>query len=324
MKIQNLLRNPLFRPSLRQTERHIPTSRNTARRNTTRGYSLLLLALTALLAAPLQADQTLLLRQPALSEDHLAFVYAGDLWVAERSGANPRRLTSHPAEENTPVFSPDGSMIAYAAGYEGNTDVYVIPVAGGQPKRLTWHPGNDIPQDWAADGSAVAFTSRRETDHGRSAQLYHAPLDGTYPERQMNARIVQGRYSGAGELAYIIFVPAYNGLFGGGSGWQGYEGGTAPAINIMSADRDAVTVIDGVDATNFNPFWLGEDVVFISDRENERFNLYRYNGGSGSLDKLSQEETWDVRAAGGHGNTIVYEAGGRLKQLDVGSGEVSE
>src|SRR3546814_5878721 len=83
------------------------------------------------------AQGTLLLRQPALSAEHLAFVYAGDLWIANRDGSVPRRLTSHAAEENTPVFSPDGSHIAYAASYDDNIDVYVIAVDGGQPQRLT-------------------------------------------------------------------------------------------------------------------------------------------------------------------------------------------
>ena len=90
------------------------------------------------------AEETLLLRQPALSKDHIAFVYAGDIWIADGSGRDARRLTSHPAEENSPVFSPDGQYIAFAAEYEDNTDVYVVPVAGGQPQRLTWHPGTDL------------------------------------------------------------------------------------------------------------------------------------------------------------------------------------
>ena len=91
-----------------------------------------------------QEDGTRLLRDPDISDSHLVFVYAGDLWLAGRDGSNPRRLTSHPAEENSPIFSPDGSRIAFAAEYDGNTDVYVISVDGGQPQRLTWHPTADF------------------------------------------------------------------------------------------------------------------------------------------------------------------------------------
>ena len=279
----------------------------------------LLLAFFTLTAA---AEETLLLRQPVLSKDHLAFVYAGDIWVADRSGRDARRLTSHPAEEQLPVFSPDGQMLAFAAEYEGNTDVYVIPVAGGQPQRLTWHPGQDRPVAWSADGRAVAFVSARETDHGRSGQLYHVALDGGLPVKQMDARIVQGSYSAAGDLAYIIFVPGYNGLFGGSAGWKGYRGGTTPAVNIMAADRKSVQVIPGAGATNFNPFWLDGQVYFLSDREDKVFNLYRFDPARGALDRLTAETDWDIRAAGGHGKTVVYEAGGRIKRLDLASGTV--
>src|ERR1700745_2844794 len=78
---------------------------------------------------------TRLLRQPALSKNHLAFVYAGDIWISDRDGQHPTRLTTHPASEFAPHFSPDGNWIAFSAGYDSNIDVYVVPVQGGQPRR---------------------------------------------------------------------------------------------------------------------------------------------------------------------------------------------
>src|SRR5512139_2375067 len=93
-------------------------------------------------AAAMSATDTRLLTQPAISKTHVAFVYAGDLWVAGLDGSNVRRLTSVQGV-STPAFSPDGSLIAFTAQYEGNADVYVVPVVGGVPTRLTWHPGRD-------------------------------------------------------------------------------------------------------------------------------------------------------------------------------------
>ena len=143
-------------------------------------------------------DETLLLRDPAISAQKIAFVYAGDLWTANRDGSNPRRLTSSPVDETNPVFSPDGSMIAYTANFENNHDVYVIATAGGQPTRLTWRSGNDVALDWTPDGRAVAFASQRETNHGRSAQLYHVSVNGGLPVKQMAARIFRGQYNASG------------------------------------------------------------------------------------------------------------------------------
>jgi tricorn protease len=281
--------------------------------------------LLVLLGATAEARQTLLLRQPDISADKLAFVYAGDVWLANRDGSAPRRLTSSPAEENRPTFSPDGSMIAFAAEYEDNTDVYVIAVSGGQPKRLTWHPGPDIPTGWTADGSAVTFVSARETDHGRSGQLYHASLEGGLPQKLMEARVYRGVYDETGSrFAYIASGVGYNGLFGGSAGWKGYRGGMTPAIQIMDIGAQAVVTIPGAGATNFNPIWSGDRLYFISDRENKVFNVYRYDTASGRIDRVSQEDTWDVRSAGGHGDRIVYESGGRLKRLDTTTGAATE
>jgi len=267
-------------------------------------------------------EPTRLLSHPAVSAEHLAFVYAGDLWLTDRDGKDPRRLTSAPAEENNPYFSPDGEHIAYAADYEGNTDVYVMPVAGGQPTRLTWHPGNDIPVGWSADGDTVAFASRRETDHGRSAQLWHVPLQGGAPNKQMEARFFRGRWDGAGErLAYIDHGPAYNGLYGGTAGWRGYRGGTTPSIRIIEPGKGEVVDIPGERVNDIQPFWMGERVVFISDRHDKRLNLHAFDTGTGEIERLTDQADWDVHWADGYGEHVVFEAGGELHELNLDSGE---
>lgn len=278
------------------------------------------------LVAPLSlAEQTLLLRQPALSTDKLAFVYAGDIWVAERDGSSPRRLTSHPAEENTPLFSPDGKTIAFAGEYEGGADVYLISVDGGQPRRLTWHPGGNVPTGWGADGKSVTFVSARETDHGRSGQIFRISVDGGFPEKLMDARIVRGVFDRTdAKLAYIPFGSGYNGLFGGTAGWKGYRGGTTPAIQIMDTQANTVTTVPGAGATNFNPLWLGDQLYFLSDRDNKQFSIFHYDPATRAINKISSEAQWDIRAADAFGSTIVFEAGGRLKSLDVTTGATRE
>ncbi len=287
-------------------------------------YPIAFVTLT-FLANPVFAQQTLLLKQPSISADKLAFVYAGDIWLANRDGSNPRRLTSSPAQENSPSFSPDGTQITFAATYEDNIDVYVVAVSGGQARRLTWHPGPDIPTGWTSDGTAVTLVSARETDHGRSGQFYHVSLQGGMPMKQMESRIYRGVYdSGDKRLAYIAHGSGYNGLFGGSSGWKGYRGGTTPAIQIMDIGAQTVKTIPGAGATNFNPIWLDGQLYFVSDRENKIFNIYRYDPASTAITKISNEAVWDVRSAGGHGSTIVYEAGGRLKNIDLENGQLTE
>ena len=69
------------------------------------------------------SNQYALLRKPTVSKTQIAFSYGGDLWVVDRSGGEARRLTSDIGIEIDPVFSPDGTMIAFTGEYDGNEDV---------------------------------------------------------------------------------------------------------------------------------------------------------------------------------------------------------
>lgn len=287
-------------------------------------FCTLLVSLLVPLAGSAQ-DQppTLLLRQPSVSAQHLAFVYAGDLWIANRDGTSSRRLTSDPADERRPHFSPDGRLIAFTAEYGGNTDVYVVPAAGGTARRLTYHPGDDEVSGWSADGKRVAFSSAREVSSGRSGQLWEASLDGGLPQKVMEAPFFRGAWNG-NQLAYMAFGPAYNGLYGGTSGWRGYRGGTTPFIRILTPGTDRVARVPGERVNDIEPRWDGDALYFISDREDKVFNVFRYDPQSRQVRRLSNEDVWDVRSMDVHDGTIVYEAGGRLKELDAATGEARE
>lgn len=291
---------------------------------------LALLASTAALAistasTAIAQDQTLLLRDPDMSDRHIAFVYSGDIWLANQDGTAPRRLTSSETSESNPVFSPDGSMLAYNASFEGNTDVYIVPVVGGQPTRLTYHPGRDTVRGWSPDGREVAFTSGRETNNGRSAQLYHAKVEGGLPVRQMDARVFEVSYdANAQNIAFNTFASGYNGLHGGSAGWRQYRGGSTPSIRVMNVRSGNVTEIAGDRVNDIEPMWIGDQVYFLSDRNDVNLNIFRANPATGEIAQVSSEPVWDIRAASAHNDQIIYESGGRLKVMNTASGDTRE
>jgi tricorn protease len=86
---------------------------------------LFLLNLPIVLFATDPAD-TRMMTQPAISNNHIAFVYAEDLWVANKDGSNPRRITVDEGYESNPVFSPDAKTIAFNAEYDGNVDLLFL------------------------------------------------------------------------------------------------------------------------------------------------------------------------------------------------------
>ena len=102
------------------------------------GAALVALAIPGLSSA---ADKPEIFQLPSISADKIAFNYVGDLWIVPRGGGGATRLTTGVGIESAPVFSPDGSQIAFTGEYDGNTDVFVVPTTGGVPTRLTYHPG---------------------------------------------------------------------------------------------------------------------------------------------------------------------------------------
>lgn len=268
-----------------------------------------------------QTSQTMLIRQPAISANHLAFVYAGDIWVADRNGKHPQRLTTHPADELGPVFSPDGKSIAFTARYDGNTDVYVIGIDGGQPKRLTWHPGTDTVVGWSADGKRVLFASPREVALGRSNQLYEVSVDGGFEKKVMEAQAFEGRWSADGKrLAYRPYRLAYSNA----AGWRLNRGGSAPPIWIIDPVANTWERVPHKNSNDLNPLWTGDDIVFISDRDNVASNLFIYRAADKAVKQLTQEKVWDVRSASLIGDAVVYEVGGRLKELNIKTRSIRE
>lgn len=123
----------------------------------------ILLALIAPLAtasAMAQSDP-LWMRFPAISPDGktVAFSYKGDIWTVPANGGQARQITTNPAYDAYPVWSPDSRQIAFASSREGSLDVYVVGKDGGVPRRVTTDSGDEYPMAWRTDSTILLKAS---------------------------------------------------------------------------------------------------------------------------------------------------------------------
>lgn len=123
----------------------------------------ILLALIAPLAtasAMAQSDP-LWMRFPAISPDGktVAFSYKGDIWTVPANGGQARQITTNPAYDAYPVWSPDSRQIAFASSREGSMDIYVVGKDGGVPRRVTTDSGDEYPMAWRNDSTIMLKAS---------------------------------------------------------------------------------------------------------------------------------------------------------------------
>ena len=103
-------------------------------------------------AAPFTATEMMKLRRladPRVSPDGSRVAFAltevdleggkrnTDLWLVPVAGGEPRRITSSPASDSRPRWSPDGTRIAFLSARDGSSQVWALDLGGGEPRKLT-------------------------------------------------------------------------------------------------------------------------------------------------------------------------------------------
>jgi Tol biopolymer transport system component len=80
-----------------------------------------------------------------------------DLWLVDLTSGLPSRLTTHPALESSPAWSPDGRRIAYHSAEAGVISPFVKDLDTGNVTRLLEPTASVALDDWTADGSLLVL-----------------------------------------------------------------------------------------------------------------------------------------------------------------------
>jgi tricorn protease len=260
--------------------------------------------------ASAQSAAPLLLRNPALSQDGIAFLYGGDIWLVAREGGEARRLTSVGTVVAGPYFSPDHTQIAYSSRVNGLIDVYVVNAGGGVPRRLTWEPNGSRVAGWTPDGKDVLFASMHAS-YSDFPRLFRIRADGVGPAQLLPLpSAAGGSFSDDGNTLAYVPVEQWQ------AAWKRYRGGqTTPIwlVNLKTLDLESIPRENSNDS---NPVWHGTTVYFLSDR-NGPVSLFAYDTATKQVLEVIANRGFDLKSVSAGPGALVYEQFGSLHLYDL-------
>lgn len=220
------------------------------------------------------------LRYPAISPDGstIVFTFKGDLYTVPSAGGKATQLTFHEAHDFMPVWSKDGSKIAFASDRYGNFDVYVMPAQGGNATRLTYHSTDEIPYSFSADDQSVIFggvrqdlAEHRQYPTGSQPELYQVPAKGGRVDQVWTIPAEYVKVSADGKKMI------YHDKKGGENEWRKrHQSAITRDIWMYDATTNSHTQITSFAGEDRNPvFSPDEKSIYYLSEEKGSFNVFK-------------------------------------------------
>jgi WD40 repeat protein len=195
-----------------------------------------------------------------------------DIYVSNADGTNPIRLTAERVD-HSPVWSPDGTQIAYVHGWDEQAQIWVMNANGSGSHQVTDRRGPNLFPSWSPDGTKIAFVSF----DGSNADIYLMSADGSSVKRLTDDPAHEDQPAWSPDGHQIAFSS---------------EGGGNPGIYLMSPDGTGVTqLLEDPDPANLGFAWSPDGakmaVVSIRGPGNDR-NVYVLDVATGELTAIGQ------------------------------------
>ena len=237
---------------------------------------LLSLLLLGTFAWSASAQETpLWLRRNAISPDgkSVAFTYKGDIWVVSSEGGRALQVTSNPAYDTAPVWTPDGKSIVFGSYREGSMDIWRTSAEGGKPVRLTDYPGNELPKAVRADGSVVFIANiQNDVRYGgfpNEGQVYTVGPDGGLPQLFTSLPLQELSFRADGAILY--------------EDYKGYEDPlrkhhtSSVTRDVWLWENGSFQKLSDFPGEDRQPVWApdGRSFYYLSERGGKTLNVFR-------------------------------------------------
>jgi Tol biopolymer transport system component len=264
------------------------------------------------------------IRYQAISPDgsNIVFTYKGDLYIIDSEGGDARQITFHEAHDFMPVWSSDGSQIAFASDRYGNFDVYIMDAAGGPAERLTFHSADEHPYTFSEDDTAVLFgaarldiAEHRQFPAGSQPELYSVPAEGGRVDQvfTLPAEYVQWNSDGSKML--------YHDKKGGEDEWRKHHTSSITRdIWMFDAESSEHTMITDFEGEDRQPVFTEDELGFYYlSEESGSFNIHKYMMEQGSSEQLTNFKFHPVRFLSYGGGKLAFGYDGELYTMQEGA-----
>jgi tricorn protease len=265
--------------------------------------------------------------EPAISPDRseIAVVSGGDIWTVPAAGGEARLLISHDGAESRPLYSPDGTRLAFVSDRSGGGDIYVLTLASGAVKQLTFDDGLERLDNWSRDGRWVYYSSSGRDIAGTN-DVFRVRWDGgtsmavtaeRYTSEFFAAPAPDGQriaFSARGNAAGQWWRRGHSHL-DESELWLLHDGPTPKYEQLTERG-----------AKNLWPMWTadGKSLFFVSDRGPAQ-NIWSVTPGSPprQVTRFTDGRVlWPTISY--DGRTIVFERDFEVWKLDTGSSQASK
>ena len=222
-----------------------------------------------------QNNENLWFRNTAISPNgqQIAFTYNADIYLVSVNGGKAKRITTHSAYDTKPVWSHDGSKIAFSSNRHGNFDVFVMSSDGGNVKRLTFHSANDWPTDFSQKDDKIWFNSIR-LDSQKSllfhqlGELYSVSLNAKLPEQLLSMPAYEARNNSEGDILFEE-IKGYE------DQWRKHHTSSVTRDIWIKKASGTFQKLSSYNGEDRNPVFGSDDTIYYLSEKSGTMNVYQ-------------------------------------------------